>query len=145
MLIRLIAIIALLWAGMILGISFLESWVKFRAPSLTKAVGLDVGRTVFRFFHKAQCVLLILIIIEWAFIRVTFTNFLIIGMLISIFMLQITWLFPRLNLQVNSILAGNKIADRHTHKLYGIFEITKFLILVGISIKFIFVDNFYCA
>ena len=46
--------IALLWAGMILGISFLESWVKFRTPGLSKAIGLEVGRTVFGVFHKAR-------------------------------------------------------------------------------------------
>jgi hypothetical protein len=137
MLPRVITIIALLWAGMILGISFLESWVKFRAPSLTKAVGLDVGRTVFHFFHKVQYFLLFLIIIGCTLIKCTSANFLMIGTLTGILMLQTIWLFPKLNLQVNSILAGNKITDPYSHKLYGIFEIIKFLILTGFGMKFI--------
>jgi hypothetical protein len=58
-----IPITALLWSGMTLGIS-LESWVKFKTPSLMKPVGLDVGRTVFSAFHKAQFILLIILIVS---------------------------------------------------------------------------------
>ena len=32
---------------MVIGISFLKTPLKFRAPSLARAVGLDVGRHVF--------------------------------------------------------------------------------------------------
>ena len=56
---KLIPIICLLWAGMVAGISFLESWVKFRAPTLTKTIGVDVGRTVFKFFQYIQCFLIV--------------------------------------------------------------------------------------
>ncbi|HEY8661263.1 MAG TPA: hypothetical protein VIL78_19675 [Hanamia sp.] len=132
---RLIIITALLWAGMILGISFLESWVKFRAPTLTKAIGLDVGRTVFNSFHKVQCILLMVIILNAIFIKLTLINWLIVGMLIIICILQLTWLFPTLNRRVNTILAGGKPQNSHIHKAYGIFEIAKFLILVDFSMR----------
>jgi hypothetical protein len=39
--------LSILWAGMILAISFLEAWVKFKAPFLRKHVAVDVGRHVF--------------------------------------------------------------------------------------------------
>lgn len=40
-----LVVVCLVWAGMVIGISFLEAPVKFMAPSLTRPVGLDVGRT----------------------------------------------------------------------------------------------------
>jgi len=138
MLSQLIVITALLWAGMILGISFLESWVKFRAPTLTKAIGLDVGRTVFNSFHKVQCILLMGIILISIFIKLTLINWQIVGMLIIIFILQLAWLFPTLNQRVNAILAGEKPQNSHAHKVYGIFEIAKFLILVDFSMRLMF-------
>jgi hypothetical protein len=94
MLLHLIAISALLWAGMILGISFLESWAKFRAPLLTKVVGLDVGRTVFSYFHMTQIMWLIFLIFLGILARLTWPGWLIIGALTTLLILQISWLFP---------------------------------------------------
>ena len=51
---RILIFLALIWLGMVLGISFLEAPVKFRAPTLTRSVGLDVGRHVFGFFNKVE-------------------------------------------------------------------------------------------
>lgn len=39
--------LSLVWLSMILAISFLEAWVKFKAPFLRKHVAVDVGRHVF--------------------------------------------------------------------------------------------------
>ncbi len=135
MLSRLIVLTVLLWAGMILGISFLESWVKFRAPTLTKAIGLDVGRTVFNSFHKVQCILLMAVILIGIFIKLTLINWLIVGMLTIIFILQLAWLFPTLNQRVNVILAGGELQNSHAHKIYGMFEIAKFLLLINFSMR----------
>jgi hypothetical protein len=44
--------IEFIWAGMLSGRSFLEAPVKFTAPSITLAIGLDVGRHVFAVFNK---------------------------------------------------------------------------------------------
>jgi hypothetical protein len=38
----------LVWLGMVLGISVLETPLKFRAPGITRALGLGIGRLVFR-------------------------------------------------------------------------------------------------
>ena len=135
MLSHLIVITALLWAGMILGISFLESWVKFGASSLTRTVGLDVGRTVFNSFHKVQCILLMVIILIGIFIKLTLINWIIVGVLTIIFILQLAWLFPTLDQRVNVILAGGKPQSSHAHKVYGIFEIAKFLVLIDFSMR----------
>jgi len=46
-----------IWLGMILGVSFLEAWVKFKAPFLRKYVAVDVGRHVFAALNAAELAL----------------------------------------------------------------------------------------
>ena len=41
-----IIIAVILWAGFICAISFMESWLKFRAPGLTMPAGLSVVKLV---------------------------------------------------------------------------------------------------
>jgi hypothetical protein len=46
--------LALTWSSMILTISFLEAWTKFRAPFLKKYIAVDVGRFVFAALNAAE-------------------------------------------------------------------------------------------
>ncbi|WP_433366760.1 hypothetical protein ACQPZX_38355 [Actinoplanes sp. CA-142083] len=45
------------WLGMVLGISFLEAPLKFRAPGVTLPIGLGIGRLVFRALNAVEVVL----------------------------------------------------------------------------------------
>lgn len=132
---QLIEIFIFIWAGMILGISFLASWVKFSTPSLTKPIGLDVGRTVFRSFHKVQCILFVAIIFFGIFAEFKLTNWTIMLVLAGISSLQFIWLFPKLSKDVDIILSGNLISDSYTHAVYGVCEIGKFLILILLGVS----------
>jgi hypothetical protein len=133
MLTQLIIVIAFLWAGMILGISFLESWVKFRTQTLTRPVGLDVGRTVFRAFHKTQYILILMLIIIGFFAHLLLWCWLIFASIVSILVLQRFWLFPYLSRCVDNVLAGNKLSKSHIHFAYGILEIIKLGLLFCLS------------
>ena len=48
--------LALVHVGLVLGVSFTESWVKLRAPLLERHVGLDVGRHVFSALNVVELV-----------------------------------------------------------------------------------------
>ena len=48
---------AFVWLGMVLAISFLETPLKFRAPGITVALGLGIGRLVFRALNTVEVVL----------------------------------------------------------------------------------------
>jgi len=48
------------WLGLVLGISFIEAPLKFRAPGVTREVGLGIGRLVFRAFNVAELLLALL-------------------------------------------------------------------------------------
>ncbi len=134
---RLIGMVTLLWAGMILGISFLESWVKFRAPSLTKSIGLDVGRTVFRMFHTVQNVLLILIICMSLAIHISMIDWIILCGIILTLGAQFLWLFPRLMNRVDIIIAGGQPNSSSIHALYGGAELIKLILLLIFGVKLI--------
>jgi len=49
------------WLGMVLAISLLETPLKFRAPGITLALGLGIGRLVFRALNAAEIGLLALL------------------------------------------------------------------------------------
>ena len=48
---------AFVWLGMVLAISFIEAPLKFRAPGVTLAIGLGIGRLVFRALNVCEVVL----------------------------------------------------------------------------------------
>jgi hypothetical protein len=130
---KLTIMLLLLWAGMIVAISFLESWVKFRAPTLTKPIGLDVGRTVFRFFHTAQCGLFLILVVLSILAQATAIQWTAIIILAGILALQLAWLFPKLSQRVDIIQAGNMPAHSSIHTVYGILEVMKLFILVALG------------
>lgn len=129
-----IAIISLLWAGMILGISFLESWVKFRAPSLTRQVGLDVGRTVFAMFSKIQNGIFITMVVISVIVWIAIREWILIGGIGIILLLQFFWLLPQLNSRAAIIIAGGEPASSYAHVLYGILEMLKLVLLFVVAI-----------
>src|SRR5690606_30735313 len=50
-------LLAVLWTGLLLGVSFLATPVKFLAPSLSLPVALDVGRQTFMVFNWVEVAL----------------------------------------------------------------------------------------
>lgn len=46
--------ISLRWLGLLIGVAFLATPVKFLAPCLTMAVAFDVGRYTFAAFNKVE-------------------------------------------------------------------------------------------
>lgn len=45
------------WVGILIGISFIATPVKFQATSLKRPVALDIGRATFRFFSRIEWLL----------------------------------------------------------------------------------------
>jgi hypothetical protein len=113
-----------LWAGMILGISFLETPIKFTAPSVTLPIGLDVGRYVFGVFNKVE--------ISWALLScglmllagVRRTVWLPLVIAVGVVALQAAWLLPVL-MRVGMILSGQTPPPASYHLIYVVLEAIK--------------------
>ncbi len=46
--------VAFVWLGMVLGVSFLEAPLRFRAPGITLPLGLGIGRLVFAALNRVE-------------------------------------------------------------------------------------------
>lgn len=118
------------WAGMTLGISFLETPAKFAAPSVTLPIGLDVGRHVFGVFNKVE--------IGWALLScglmlladVRRTSWLPLLTAWCIVALQTVWLLPVLDARVGMILSGQTPPPASYHLIYVVLEVIKLIFLL---------------
>jgi hypothetical protein len=122
--------LALLWAGMILGVSGIATPVKFSAPMLTLPVALDVGRTTFNLFNKIEltlCVLLLLIAIVAARRAIDLAA---VGGVGAIVAWQAVSLIPALDAQVSRIIDGSSSPPSWQHSAYIVAEASKIILLV---------------
>ena len=119
------ACIALIWLGMVLGISFLEAPVKFMAPSVTLEIGLDIGRYVFGVFNKVECVLALVIAILLIIVRRKDLSMVPIGLAWLSLALQTAWLLPVLEARTEVIIQGQTPAPSVSHTIYVVLEVIK--------------------
>ena len=124
-------ILMMVWAGMILGISFIATPVKFRAPSLTMPVGLEVGRYTYRLFTAVELWLLIAVIVSGAIAQPRWISVLALAFVALQLLVQHYWLLPALDARVSQILAGGQILFSTSHWVYGAFEGVKATLLIA--------------
>lgn len=129
-------VLSLIWAGMLLGISFLEAPVKFTAPSLTLSVGLDVGRHVFQAFNKVEIVFGTLALILLLRTELTFLNKSLFATILIMLLLQCFWLLPALDERALIIIAGGTpVGESSLHNWYILFDTLKVIGLIVIGVK----------
>lgn len=125
-------LLAALYAGVLLGCSFLATSAKFLAPTLTLPVALDVGRHTFQ----------VLLPVEWALAGVLLVLVWITcgrwrrGMVLAVvvaLVLQTLWLRPLLDDRVAQIIAGEQPPPSIHHMLYAGCEGLKVLLLLGLA------------
>lgn len=122
---RMLVGVSLIWLGMILGISFLQVPLTFRAPSVTLEIGLDIGRLVFGVFNKVECALALATAILVVIVRQKDRLLILLAVVWSSLALQTFWLLPILNNRVELILQGQTPAPSHVHTIYVVLEVLK--------------------
>lgn len=126
-----------LWIGFVCAISFMEAWLKFRAPGITVPLGLGIGRIVFRALNK----------VEWALFAVILLNLIVSGSMgnrknlalfipITLLLLQTVWLLPALDARAQMHIDGAQVPSSNLHFYYVGMEVIKItcLFLFGISL-----------
>jgi hypothetical protein len=124
--------VPLLWLGLLVGVSFVATPVKFNAASLSLPVALDVGRATFSVFHN----------IEWVMLAALVTAIVLSGpspvpsvatvLLAVALLLQSVWLLPVLNQRIAAIIAGNNPPPSPDHIYYIAADVAKAVLLVAI-------------
>ena len=127
--------IVFVWAGFVCAISFMEAWLKFRAPGVTLPVGLSIGRLVFSALNK----------VEWSFALVAAFLLIYDGnlqdlspvflLLPVLLLLQTTWLLPAMNKRAELVIAGAEVSRSSLHFYYIGAELLKLVLLVMFGIQ----------
>jgi hypothetical protein len=122
------------WAGFVAAISFMESWLKFRAPGVQLAIGLSIGRLIFKALNRVEWVCFGLILLG-GFI----SGFLMNGysflwttaiLLAAILLIQTIWLLPSMDDRASRVIKGEKVAKTKLHIYYVSLEAIKLALLV---------------
>ena len=138
--------ICLIWAGMVMGISLLETPIKFTAPSLKQAVApeigraiaLDIGRVVFGAFNKVEIVWSVLtfglMLGTGAFRRVSvIAKGLFVG-LWAVVAFQSIVLVPALAERAQMVLNKQTLPPAPYHMLYTSTELFKLIALLTLGV-----------
>ncbi len=112
------------WVGMVLAISFLEAPLKFRAPGVTLALGLGIGRLVFRALNACEAVLAVTVV---AATRATSVPVLIAT---AALVAQLVFVRPALKRRSDEVLAGGERPRSRAHYGYVGFEVGKVVALL---------------
>lgn len=125
------------WIGFVCAISFMEAWLKFRAPGVTVPLGLGIGRLVFGALNKVEWVFMIAILTcvladgTW---RSAISLFL--PGLMIILLLQTFWLLPVLDVRAEAHISGTPPGPSYLHFYYVGMELIKVacLLVYGILV-----------
>lgn len=132
------AFVALAWLGMLLGVSFLATPVKFTAPSLDLRVALDVGRVTFAAFSKAEWGLSLLLAIATFAPRTSRALAGLAALAVLIVGIQVLWLLPALDVRVAAVIAGAPMEPSVHHAAYAVLEAAKAAVLAAVALIALF-------
>lgn len=127
-----IAACSFVWTGFIGAISFMESWLKFRAPNLSMPVGLSIGKLVFSALNKVEWAFVIIISVSLFFYASQIESMLVVFFLIIVLIMivQTAWLLPALNKRAKAIISGKTLPSSNLHYYYVSLEFVKLLLLI---------------
>lgn len=128
-----------LWIGFVCAISFMEAWLKFRAPGVNLQIGLGIGRLIFNALNKVEWVFAIALMISLFnskdSIYASSNLFFYLPLLLLI--IQTTWLLPALDTRAQMHIDNKVVPASNLHLYYVGIEIIKTIFLFIYSIKFL--------
>jgi hypothetical protein len=118
-------VVTFIWFGFVSAISFMEAPVKFTAPSLTLAVGLDVGRHVFAVLNKVEIGFALVSL--WLLVQGSWPARVagLLGSMAGIVALQTLWLLPALDARALVYMGGGTPPPSRLHLVYVALEAAK--------------------
>ena len=132
-----VAIVAVfLWIGFVCAISFMEAWLKFRAPGVTLPIGLGIGRLVFSALNKVEWVFAVAILMSLVgSVRWFSPNAVLMYVPLGLLLLQTFWLLPALGMRAEMHIQGQPPASSGLHIYYVAAEVIKVSCLFIFGLK----------
>jgi hypothetical protein len=117
------AAVATLWLGIVIGVAFVATPVKFTAASLDLPTALEVGRVTFRLLARVEWGLAALLVVLAVLgrQRLPWTAF----VAIAILGLEVVWLMPALGERTDAIRAGLAVPPSRLHTVFVLVELVK--------------------
>lgn len=123
----------LFWAGLLFGVSFLATPVKFQAPSLELPVALDVGRYTFLWLNKLEIgMALILAALLWKGTRSVLVR-LGGGAVIAWVAAKALWAIPVLDARTETVIQGSQPAPSPVHSIYIACDLAELILLLALG------------
>jgi hypothetical protein len=134
---RALAAILFVWAGLLLGVSFVATPAKFLAPSLPMAQALDVGRWTFHVLTRIEWgfVLLtaVLLVMAWRSARLGSVAGLI-ACVAAVLAVESFVLRPLLDERVLRIMAGEAVPSTIWHDVYIALEAIRLVLITAAAV-----------
>lgn len=124
-----------IWIGFVCAISFMEAWLKFRAPGITLPLGLGVGRIVFYALNKVEITLSIVIVISILLNKKYTLSPILFYISLAILLVQTFWLLPILDTRAEMHIQNKNVTPSSIHLYYVALEVLKVMCLLGYGIK----------
>lgn len=123
-----------LWAGLIIGVSFIATPAKFLTTTSSLHQLLEIGQVTFGTFMYVEITLILLLsisVIKSERVLLIYKALLVSVALIIFF--QYVYLLPKLDERVDKLAQGLSIAPSNLHWLYVLAEFSKFILLIALG------------
>ncbi|MDL5514912.1 hypothetical protein QSE00_24085 [Arenibacter sp. M-2] len=126
-----------IWIGFVSAISFMEAWLKFRAPGVTMPLGLGIGRLVFSALNKVEWMFTLLVMADLLLGRESIFSLrnVLFFIPLVLLILQTLWLLPALDARAEIFIQGSEPTSSNLHWYYVGMEIVKVICLFIFGIK----------
>ncbi|MEU0535496.1 hypothetical protein [Amycolatopsis tolypomycina] len=118
---------------MVLGISFLEAPLKFRAPGVTLRLGLGIGRLVFAALNRIEVLLAIAVWVTLLAGHRAPASLAAAGAVVLVLLVQLAAVRPALTRRSDRVLAGEDGPRSRAHLVYVGLEVVKVVALVALG------------
>ena len=120
-----------IWIGFVCAISFMEAWLKFRAPGINLPLGLGIGRLVFNALNKVEWVLALSIIMNVCFRKRPVMERFHVSFAVAflILLIQTVYALPELDLRAELHIQNLEVPPSNLHFYYIIMEFVKVICL----------------
>lgn len=126
--------VSFVWAGMVVALSFLETPLKFRAPGMTEALGVAVGRVVFAAMNRIEIALALTIVATLVFTKRDVTKYALFAAVAAAVLVETIWLLPALDARARALLSGNRPDPSIHHTVFVIVEVVKVVLLIAFGL-----------
>lgn len=130
-------IVCFVWAGFMAAISFMESWLKFKAKGVELVAGLSIGRLIFKTLNRVEWVFLVIlwggyILAKPAILPMEALSYFLLSLIL---LSQTVWLLPVLDRRALATIEGKKPPRAYWHIWFVGLELIKFFLLLDAGIS----------